>query len=74
MSNNSLGVIIMLGKILEINDNSVLIKLDIDINNQPNLVNLHIVFENNNTKIVGEIAKVTQENMIANIVGELENE
>lgn len=73
MSNNSLGVIIMLGKILEINDNSVLIKLDIDINNQPNLVNLHIVFENNNTKIVGEIAKVTQENMIANIVGELEN-
>ena len=62
----------MLGKILEINDNSVLIKLDIDINNQPNLVNLHVVFESDNTKIIAEIAKVTQEEMIANIVGEIE--
>ena len=36
----------MLGKILEINDNTVTIQLDIDINQQPNLIKLHIVFEN----------------------------
>ena len=61
----------MLGNILEINDNSVLIKLAIDINKQPNLVNLHVVFEYQNKKIVGEIVKVTQTEMIANVVGEI---
>ena len=34
----------MLGKIEEIVDNSVYIKLGIDINKQPNLVNLHVIF------------------------------
>ena len=63
----------MLGSILEINDNSVTIKLSININTQPNLVNLHIVFEDEVKKIVGEIAKVTQTEMVANIVGEIEN-
>ena len=61
----------MLGNILEINDNSVLIKLAIDINKQPNLVNLHVVFEYQDKKIVGEIVKVTQMEMIANVVGEI---
>ena len=63
----------MLGKILEINDNSVLIKLNIDINQQPNLIKLHIVFENNDEKIVAEIASVTQTTMTANIVGSIAN-
>ncbi|MBR4618231.1 MAG: DUF87 domain-containing protein [Bacilli bacterium] len=63
----------MLGSILEINDNSVTIKLSININTQPNLVNLHVIFEDENKKIVGEVAKVTQTEMIANIVGEIEN-
>lgn len=61
----------MLGSILEINDNNVLIKLSIDINEQPNLVNLHVVFEYQDKKIVGEIVKVTQTQMIASIVGEI---
>ena len=63
----------MLGSILEIKDNSVLVKLAIDINNQPNLLNLHTVFEHDNKKIVGEIAGVNQETMTINIVGEIEN-
>ena len=63
----------MLGNILEIKDNQVLIKLSIDINSQPNLVNLHVIFEDDNKKIVGEIAKVTQTTMSVNIVGEIEN-
>ena len=40
----------MIGKIEEIIDNSVTIKLDIDINEQPNLVNLHVVFEDDKKK------------------------
>lgn len=61
----------MLGSILEIQDNKVLVKLSIDINKQPNLVNLHVVFEDGDKKIIGEIANVTQTILSANIVGEL---
>ncbi len=62
----------MLGRIEEIIDNSVTIKLDININEQPNLVNLHVVFEDgSNRNVVAEIANVNQTKMIANVVGEI---
>lgn len=64
----------MLGRIEEIIDNSVTIKLDIDINEQPNLVNLHIIFEDDSEKkVVAEVANVNQTKMIANVVGEINN-
>ena len=64
----------MLGRIEEIIDNSVKIKLEIDINEQPNLVNLHAIFEDGTgRKVVGEIANTNQTTMIANIVGEINN-
>ena len=62
----------MIGKIEEIIDNTVTIKLDIDINEQPNLVNLHVVFEDgSDKKVVAEIANVNQTKMLANVVGEI---
>lgn len=62
----------MIGKIEEIIDNSVTIKLAININEQPNLVNLHIVFEDGSSKkVVAEIANVNQSKMFANVVGEI---
>ena len=64
----------MLGKILEINDNTVIIKLDIDITQQPNLIKLHIVFENENERIIGEISSVTRTEMTANIVGSINDD
>lgn len=64
----------MLGKIEEIIDNSVNIKLDIDITKQPNLVNLHVIFEDGtDRKVVAEIANTNRTHMIANIVGEIKN-
>ncbi len=64
----------MLGRIEEIVDNSVTIKLDIDITTQPNLVNLHVVFEDGSPrKIVAEIANVTKTHMIVNLVGEIKD-
>ncbi len=64
----------MLGKIEEIIDNSVTIKLEIDITKQPNLVNLHVVFEDGGPrKTVAEIAHVTTTHMKANIVGEIKD-
>lgn len=63
-----------IGKIEEIIDNSVTIKLDININEQPNLVNLHLVFEDgSDKKVVAEIANVNQTKMLANVVGEIKN-
>ena len=61
----------MLGKIEEIIDNQVKIKLEIDIAEQPSLVNLHVVFDDGVKKIVAEIANTNKEYMYANIVGEI---
>ncbi len=63
----------MLGRIQEIIDNSVTIKLSIDINSQPSLINLHVVFDegNNKRKVVGQIVNCTQSIMTVNIVGEI---
>ena len=64
----------MLGRIEEIIDNTVTVKLSIDINEQPNLVNLHVVFEDDtDRKVVAEIANTNQEVLTANIVGEITN-
>ncbi len=64
----------MLGKISEIIDNQVFLNLSIDINNQSNLVNLHVVFEDGVKKIVGEIVTTNQKQMVINIVGEIKND
>ena len=61
----------MLGKIIEIDSNKVYVSLDIDIKNQANLVNLHVVFEDQDTKVVGEIIKATIDTLTINIVGEI---
>lgn len=63
----------MLGKIEEIIDNSVIIQLAIDITEQPNLVNLHVVFEESgrDRRVVAEIANANKSRMVANIVGEI---
>ena len=61
----------MIGSIIEIVDNRVLIKLAIDINKQPNLIGLHVVFEDAQKHIVGEIVNVSQTEMTAVVVGEL---
>ena len=64
----------MLGTIEEIVDNSVTIKLSVDINEQPNLVNLHVVFEDDSDKkVVAEIANANRERILANVVGEINN-
>lgn len=61
----------MIGTISEIIDNNVYIKLSIDITKQPNLVGLHVVFEEAKRKVVGEIANTNREQMTVNIVGEI---
>ena len=63
----------MLGKIIDINKNIVTVSLDIDITNQASLTNLHVVFEDGNKKIVGEIISVNKDNLIISVLGEVKD-
>ena len=63
----------MIGKIIDICDNIVIVKLAIDISNQTNLVNIHVVFEDNNQKIVGEIRSISLDQVKIAIVGEIKD-
>lgn len=65
----------MLGRVIEIVDNTVTIKLAIDINSQPNLINLHVVFEDSSSKkVVGQITNCSQTIMKVSIVGEINDD
>lgn len=61
----------MLGKIISIDGNNVIVELQIDIGSQANLVNIHVVFEDDKTKIVGEIHSISKTEMKVAIVGRL---
>ena len=61
----------MLGKIVEIRDDQVKIKMTIDIKLQPSLSNLHVVFEEDTKRIIGEIISIDEQYLYVNIVGEI---
>ena len=63
----------MLGDIKEIVDNNVFVNLAIDLAKQTNLVDLHVIFEDGNDKVVGQIVSTTKTDLKANIVGEIKN-
>lgn len=63
----------MLGKIISIIDNIAKVKLSIDVDNQANLINIHVIFEDGNKKIVGEIINIDKEYAYIKIVGTIEN-
>ena len=61
----------MIGNIIDILENSVIVKLTIDITTQANLVNIHVVFEDGEKKIVGEIMNIGIDTAKISIVGEI---
>ncbi len=61
----------MLGTIQEIVDNSVIVDLAIDMCKQTNLIGLHVIFEDEIKKIVGEIVSSTRTTLKVNVIGEL---
>lgn len=61
----------MLGKIVEIREEKVKIKMTIDIKLQPSLSNLHVVFEEDGKKVVGEITSIDEEYLTVDIIGEI---
>ena len=61
----------MIGKITNIDGNLVTVKLSIDITNQTNLVNVHVIFQDNNKKIFGEIISMAIGTATISILGEI---
>ncbi len=62
-----------IGKIVNIEENIVTVKVDINILNYGNLMNIHTVFDDGKRKLIGEILKVDIEYLKIAIVGELKD-
>lgn len=60
-----------LGKIVDINGNYVQIEINFNVAQYGSLMNVHIVFDDGNRKIVGEVLKVTIKDLTVGIVGEI---
>ena len=63
----------MLGNIIGINDNTILVKLNVELTKTQNLINMYIVFEEQNHLIVGEINDIKDGIAYVNLVGEFVN-
>ena len=63
----------MLGNIIGVEENIVLIKINIDLNKYDSLANLHVIMENGDKKIVGEIADIKEGVAYVNLLGEIIN-
>ena len=64
----------MLGNIIGIEENTVLINLNVDLNKIPNLVNLMVIMENEDKKIIGEITNIKNNIAYVDLLGELKND
>lgn len=63
-----------IGKIINIEENIVTVKIDVNVLNYGNLMNIHTVFDDGKRKLIGEILKVDIEYLKIAIVGELKEQ
>lgn len=61
----------MLGKIIGIEENTVYVKLDIDLRKTESLISLHVLMQSDKRKIVGEITDVKDDTAYINLLGEI---
>ena len=61
----------MLGKILTITKNSAIVEVNKEAIGVKDLINLHVVFEDDNKKILGEIDSIEQDSLKISFLGEL---
>lgn len=63
----------MLGKIIGIEDNTILLKLNINLDEMQNIINLYVLLEDSHRKIIGEIVDIKENIAYINLVGEFNN-
>ena len=61
----------MLGKILTINKNSAILEINQENIESKDLINLHVVFEDDNKRILGEIDSIEEKTIKVKFLGEL---
>ena len=64
----------MLGNIVGIEENTVLINLNIDLTRISNLINLMVIMESEEKRIIGEIINIKNNIAYVNLLGELKGE
>lgn len=65
----------MIGNIIGIEGTYIRVKASIDISNQANLINIHVIFDDGKDKIVGEIIDIKDASILnISIVGEIRDE
>ena len=65
---------IVLGKIIGIKDNIVLLKLNVKLEEMQNIINLYVMFEDNEKKLIGEIVDIDEGIAYVNLMGELDGD
>ena len=63
----------MLGTIIGIEENIVLIRVNIELDKYQSLLNLHVIMEDRQNKIVGEIDNIKDGIAYVNLLGEFKN-
>lgn len=61
----------MLGKIIGVEENTVFLQLSVDINQFENLINVHVIMEDEKRKIIGEIIDIKNGIASINLLGEI---
>ncbi len=64
----------MLGKIIGIEENTVLVSVEIDLSKYQSLINLYVVMEEQDKKVVGEITNIKDNIAYVNLLGEYIND
>ena len=64
----------MIGSIIGIEENTVLLNLNIDLNKIQNLIGLMVIMEDQEKKIIGEIANIKNNIAYINLLGEIKND
>ena len=63
----------MLGKILGIDENQVLLKINLDLERYPSLIGNHVIMEDTQRRCVGEITDIKEGIAYINLLGEIKN-
>ena len=63
----------MLGKIVGINENIVYLKLNVKFEEMQSIINLYVLFEDGDNKLIGEIINIKDGIANVNLIGELVN-
>ena len=64
----------MLGKIISVEENEAKIKLNINLEEIPNLINLYVIMEDNANKIIGEITDIIGDIAKVNLLGKIDGD